>query len=252
MDASRRLLVIAAVILASGCDVAYGPTSPSKNWVTSESLRFTIYAHPQSFAASEAASIVPILEDQFTYTVSTLALRPGGRISIFLYDSGAEIEPPLPNARAGVAFPETNAVHAVAFAPHDDDLNALLTHETNHIVIINGLGSAGTSFMTEGLATTMTSERFGPFGLTAVRRWAAANRSRLIRLSTLVDDEQWSSNSQDAYRTSAAFLGFLLDRYGAERLKSIYRARSDEIAGKVLSVYGKSLDALEAEWLGSL
>lgn len=253
MGVDRRAVVLLAVLAAAGCEMIYAPTAPSTDWVVAfESPRFTLYARPASFAAGSAAAFADVLEDQYTYTVTKLAIPHGGRISMFLYNHGNELEPPLPNARAGVAFPETNAVHAVAFSPHDNDLNSLLTHEANHVIVANGLGRAGTSFMNEGLASALTSERYGEFGPTALHRWVRNNRSRVIRIATLSDDSQWSSNSNDGYRSSASFLAFLLDRYGAERLKQIYHARSDDIAGRMQAVYGKTMEALEAEWLAAI
>ena len=252
MRVDRRAVVLFAV-LAAGCDMIYAPTSPSTDWVVAfESPRFTLYARPGSFAEASAPAFADVLEDQYNYTVAKLAIAHGGRISMFLYNHGNELEPPLPNARAGVAFPETNAVHAVAFAPHDDNLNSLLTHEANHVIVSNGLGRAGTSFMNEGLASALTSERYGEFGATALHRWVRANRSRVIRIATLADDSQWSSNSNDGYRSSASFLAFLLDRYGAERLKQIYHAGSSDMAARMQAVYGKSMEALEAEWLAAI
>lgn len=250
MRGDRRLAaVFVAAMAAAGCDMIYAPTSPSRAWVTFESARFTIYARPGSFAETNAAAFADVLEDQYAFTVSRLGIAEGARVAMFLYNHGGELDPPLPNARAGVAFPETNAVHAVAFAPHDNDLNALLTHEANHVIISNGLGRPGTSFMNEGLASALTSERYGEFGPTFLQRWARSNPQRLIRLADLIDDAKWSSNSNDGYRTSAAFLAFLLDRYGAERLRQIYYARSGELSTRMREVYGKSLEALEAEWL---
>lgn len=251
----RGNLMAALVVvgtLAAGCETIYAPTAPSKDWVTYESPRFTLYAHPNSFAAANGAALTDVLEDQYAHTVSVLGIQQGGRISMFLYNPGSELQPPLPNARAGVAFPDTNAVHAVAFAPQDDDLNALLTHEANHVIIINGLGRPGTSFMNEGLASAVISERYGVIGPTLWHRWVRTNPARVIHLATLIDDSKWDSNSNDAYRSSASFLAFVLERYGAGRLKQVYYARSDEMAARIQSVYGKSLEALEGEWLASL
>jgi hypothetical protein len=41
----------------------------------------------------------------------------------------------------------------------------------------------------------------------------------------------------------------MLDTYGAERLRQIYSAPSDQIVGLMATVYGRPLDALEADWL---
>lgn len=248
----RRSLVLAVAIVATGCDAIYGPTSPSAEWSTHESTRYLLYARPGSFAEQQAAALAEVLEDQYTHALSTLAIPAGGRISVFLYNAGTELDPPLPNARAGVAFPETNAVHAVAFPPLDNDLRALLAHEANHVIVANALGRAGTSFMNEGLASALVSERYGEIGPTNLHRWVRNNRSRVLRIADLVDDSKWNSNSNDGYRSSASFIAYVLQRYGATALKQLYHAVSDDFARRVSEIYGKSLQALEAEWLAAI
>jgi hypothetical protein len=247
-----RVDVVVALLAAtalSGCEQLYSPASPSRDWATHESAHYVLNVRPASFAEANAGALVEVLEDQFSHTVATLRVSPGARISMFLYNAGSELNPPLPSARAGVAFPETNAVHAVAFAPLDNDLRTLLTHEANHVIIHNGLGRAGTSFMNEGLATALVSEHFGGDGPVVLHRWVRNNRARVPPLADLIDDEKWSSNSQDGYRASGSFLAFLIERYGADRLKLVYHARSAQFADRLRDTYGRSLAELEAEWL---
>jgi len=248
-DDLRVVAALAIAVSFAGCEHIYGPTSPSREWTTHESARYVLYTRPGSFAESNAAALAEVLEDQYTHTIATLRIAPGARISMFLYNSGSELDPPLPSARAGVAFPETNAVHAVSFAPLDNDLRALLTHEANHVIVQNGLGRAGTSFMNEGLASALISERFAEIGPAFLRRWVRTNRSRVPPLVDLIDDDKWSSHSNEGYRASAAFLAFLLEEYGADRLKQIYHAPSADFAGRLRDSYGRSLAELEAAWL---
>ena len=138
------------------------------------------------------------------------------------------------------------------FAPLDDNLRTLRTHEANHVILANGLGRAGTSFMNEGLASAVISQSFAEIGGTFFYKWAAANRARLIPIGDLVDDSKWDSNSNVAYNTGAAFLTFLIDRYGVTRLKQVYYAGSADCARRFQEVYGRSLEALEAEWLSAI
>jgi hypothetical protein len=240
------------VLLGGGCETVYGPTSPSVEWAVFESSRYTLNVRPGSFCESQAAALAEVLEDQYRHTVATLQIEMGGRISMFLYNSGAELEPALPSARSGVAFPETNAAHAVCSAPLDNDLRTLLTHEANHVIIHNALGRAGTSFMNEGLASALVSERFGEIGPTILHRWVHNNPGRVMAVADLFDDEKWNSNSGDGYRSSASFLAFLLDRYGPARLKLVYHARSAQLPTRMLEVYGVPSHALEAEWRRAL
>lgn len=247
-----RTAVLAMALATAGCDAVYGPTSPSAEWTTFDSASYTLYARPGSFWAAESARLADVLEHQYAHAAALLNIPVGGRISMFLYNAGSEVNPPLPGTRSGVAFPDTNAVHAVCTPPNDINLRALLMHEANHVIMQNGLGRAGTNFMNEGLASALVSDAYGDAGPALLHRWAANNRARLIPLATLVDDNKWDSNSNDGYRTSASFLAYLLARYGPAPLKQVYHARSQDFARRIQEVYGKSLEALEAEWLGAI
>ena len=88
--------------------------------------------------------------------------------------------------------------------------------------------------------------------VTAAVVGTAAASAQPAPAAALADDAQWSSHSNEGYRSSASFLAFLLERYGAERLKQIYHAGSDDIAARMQAVYGKTLEALEAEWLAAI
>jgi hypothetical protein len=166
---------------------------------------------------------------------------------MFLYPDGREMDPPL-QPSSGVAFPETNAVHAVCAPPNDGNLWSLLSHEANHVVVQNALGRSGTSFMNEGLASALVREREFGMGAAGAHQWVRTNRARVPRLADLSDDEKWNG-SQEFYRSSASFLAFLIERYGAAALKQVYHARSPEFARRAHEIYGKPLETLEAEWL---
>jgi hypothetical protein len=67
-----------------------------------------------------------------------------------------------------------------------------------------GLGRFGTSFMNEGLASAVISERYHANGPTFLHQWVDANRQRIPKLAILADDDQWSAvNAQVAYNASA-------------------------------------------------
>ena len=252
MRPSLSVAVAMAALMGSACETVYGPTSPSADWTMVESSRFSLSTRPGSFCESQSAALTELLEEQYTHTVATLQLEGGARISMFLYNSGAELTPSLPSPRSGVAFPETNAVHAVCVAPFDNDLRALLTHEANHVIVQNGLGRAGTSFMNEGLASALVSERFGEIGPTFLHRWARNNPGRVMSVTDLIDDTKWNSNSSDGYQSSASFLAFLIERYGAARLKRVYHARSSQLPARMHETYSVPLESLETEWRAAL
>ncbi|HSL22268.1 MAG TPA: DUF2268 domain-containing putative Zn-dependent protease [Vicinamibacterales bacterium] len=254
-DTTRRGSVLAFVIaaaLSAACNTIYGPTSPDRNWVVHDTQRFALYARPGSFGEESAAALGAILEDQYTDVLAMMELRSSARVSVFLYNSRSQLNPPLPSDRSGVAFPETNAVHVVCVPPLDDNLQSLLAHEANHVIVQNGMGRAGTSFMNEGLASALVSERHAAIGRTFLYSWARRQTGPLPAIADLSDDSKWSSSSDVGYKTSASFLAFLLERHGVTRLKQLYYASSSEFGTRAQQIYGRSLQDLEGEWLAFL
>jgi hypothetical protein len=243
----------AVVLLAvTACDPILGPTPPDTNWRIREGGRFVFYVRPGSFAEQNVPTFDSVLNDQFVTTVSRLDLRYQGRITMFLHDSGADagFSNDLGNGdHSGVAYPETETVKVAAVAPLDGNLFALLSHEANHVIIRNGLGRPGTSFVNEGLPSAVLSERFHALGPTFYYRWTAAQR-QLPRLADLVDDEKWADQPQNvAYNTSASFLAYLLQTYGRGPLRVIYYPSSAAFPQKFREAYGKALEEVESEWL---
>lgn len=240
-------------LVAAGCNSILGPTPTDGNWRTRSEGHFTFYVRPGSFAEASLAPLAEVLEDQFATSVSRLDLRYQGRITMFLHNSGAEAgfgDDVGGGNHSGVAYPETETVKTVCVPPLDGNLFALLSHETNHVIIRNGLGRPGTSFINEGLASAVLSERFHALGPKYYHQWAAGRRQQLPRLSALADDDKWRTYpSQMAYSTAASFLAFVIEIYGIAPLKAIYYAASDDFERVFRAAYGKPLDQVEAEWL---
>ena len=237
----------------AGCDPLLGPSLPEGDWRQFERARFTFFVRPGSFAEQHVDTFDAVLADQFDVTVSRLDLRYSGHIAVFLHNSGSDAGFGDDNGNgdhSGVAYPATETARAACVPPLDGNLLSLLAHEVNHVVIINGLGRAGTRFMNEGLASAVLSERFHALGPTFYYRWTAQRRGQLPRLADLVDNDRWGSISQQvAYAASASFLAYLLETRGAAALRGVYYATSSEIAQRMRDVLGQSLEEAEADWL---
>lgn len=243
----RRCLVIGAAAALTACHTAFGPEPIDENWHTYESARATFFVRPGSFAEQNVARLGEVLEDQFTSTVAALRLTYAGHLHAYAYNSGAEAN--FPSNYAGRAYPETESFRFVAVPPMGDNLFQLMSHEANHALIINGLGRSGTYFMTEGLASAVLSETFHQSGRHFLFPWTRSHRAQIPPLSTLIDDGGWKRTAEDtAYKASASFLAWLLDTYGPDRLRQIYPLPSDHMLDRIPSVYGRPLEALEAEW----
>jgi hypothetical protein len=84
-------------------------------------------------------------------------------------------------------------------------------------------------------------------------------QGRLLPLATLVETASWRSQDPNvAYPESGSFMRWLIDTHGLDRLRNLYARATgpNEPAAGVRSafatVYGRSLDELEAAWLAAL
>ena len=69
-------------------------------------------------------------------------------------------------------------------------------------------------------------------------------------IARLADDREWNSVEQNvAYSTSASFLAYLLETEGPAKLKQLYVVRSNEFGARFQEIYGRSVGAVEADWL---
>jgi len=248
----RRHLARAALAVllatAGGCHTVLGPPPLEENWRMHPGPRVTFFVRPDSFAEQNVARLSEVIEDQYSSTVRALGLSYAGHVSAYVYNSGAETD--LGGDHAGRAYPETESFRFVAVPPANGNLFSLMSHEANHVFVINGLGRAGTYGMTEGLASALVSETFHTSGRHFLFMWTRTQRAQVLPLARVYDNDKWKDlTPQAAYNTSASFLAWLLDTYGADRLRQVYGAPSDQFAARVNAVYGRALESLEADWL---
>jgi hypothetical protein len=236
---------LVAASLSSGCNAVLGPSNVDHNWRAFDSGHFTLYVRPASFAEANQARLGEVLDDQYVTTLSILGVTYAGRISAFLYTDAGDAA--LESDHSGVAYASTESLRATCVPPLDGNLFALLQHEANHVIQRNTLGRPGTSFMNEGLPSAVLSTKFHEYGKDFLYSWTASHLSAIPPLTDLVDDDKWTGG-EVAYKASASFLAYLLDRGGAEPIKSIYQAPSKEFGQKVHDLYGQSLDELERAW----
>ena len=239
-------LVVTLAWMGQGCHTLLGPSSIDDNWRIVDTPHFAFHVRPGSFAEQNAARLEEVLEDRYAFVLSSLDIRYAGRISMFLFESAADAGEKF--ERVGTAYPQTESVRAIVSPPLETTYH-LVSHEANHVIQNNGIGRAATSFMNEGLASAVISERHHAGGKSFLYPWTARNDARIPPLSDLVDDDTWPDiNSEVAYNASASFLAYTLDLGGPARLKQLHPVRSSDFAASFQQIYGRSLDQAERDW----
>jgi hypothetical protein len=242
----RALVIVALTCAAPACHAILGPSAIDDNWKVIETTHFNFNVRPGSFAEQNVARLAEVLEDQYAFALGALDIRYAGRISLFLFDSAADADES--NDRSGTAYPGTEAARAIVSPPLDTTYS-LLTHEANHVIQSQALGPPGTSFMNEGLASAIKSERYPAGGTSFLYPWTARNDASIPKLSSLVDDRTWDDyQSHVAYNSSASFLAYILDQGGPDRLKQLRRVISADWEARFRQIYGRSLDEAERDW----
>jgi hypothetical protein len=245
VSASRVSLVLALAGSCTGCGAIWGPTEVDTNWRTFESQHFTLYVRPGSFAEANHVRLGDVLDDQYVWTQRVLEVTYAGHVSAFLYNNASDGD--FSSEHSGVAYADTEAMRATATPPLDGNLYVLLQHEFNHVVQRNTLGRPGTSFVNEGLPSAVQSTTYHSFGKDFYYTWTANHLGAIPPLTDLINDEKWPGD-EVAYKASASFLAYLIDRAGAGPIKQLYQTRSADFSAKIQSLYGRSLAELEQDW----
>ena len=244
----RRVIVAGALPilwLSVGCNAVMGPSKPDDNWRSHDSVHFSLFVRPDSFAEANQARLAEVLDDQYTTTAARLGITYAGRISAFLYTSAADAA--LACNRCGMGYPDTEALRATCQAPLDGNLFYLLSHEANHVIQRNAMGRPGTYLMNDGLASAVMSTRFHGHGNEFFWVWTAKYASAIPALSVLIDDSKWGGSDAE-YNASASFLAYLMDRAGPAPIRQLYQVESRDFAQRINTLYGRSLEDRERDW----
>jgi hypothetical protein len=245
---ARAMLVAALAWIGCGCHAILGPSEIDANWKVIDSPHFAFHVRPGSFAEQNIATLIEVMEDQYAFALGALDLRYAGRVSLFLYNNASDAGESIGSERSGTAYPDTEAARAIVSPPLETTFG-LVAHESNHVILDNGVGPPATSFMNEGLASAVMSERYHAGGKSFLYPWTARNDARIPPIAELVDDSKWDDvDSQIAYNASASFLVYTLEAGGPDRLKQLRPVRSADFAARFQQLYGKPLDQADREW----
>lgn len=222
--------------------------------------QFDIYYFPDSAADKDMDAISAQREKGFDLIREFLGLASAERIRLVLFEDGRTKHYETGHQGMGWAFDQTMV------EVYNDAQKLDPYHELVHI-LASRIGDPPAVF-NEGLAVYL-SERLGASALeqlgggksTILQRLAEIRKQgRLIGLEELLTFREIGSEESRpdiAYPEAAAFVLFLVERYGKEKLLEVYRrlkdpaskADLDQNARTLVEIYGKTPAQLENDWL---
>jgi hypothetical protein len=136
------------------------------------------------------------------------------------------------------------------------DFYMVVRHETTHI-LDRTITDARIAALAEGLAVYIAGGHFKPEDVDQ-RAAELVRFKRYVPLRELVDNF-YPTQHETSYLEGAAFISYLVQRFGWNQFKQVYRAAgtaggqpSQALDGALRQAYGEGLDALEADWLAAL
>jgi len=203
---------------------------------------------PRELDRAEAQRLTEECELRIAQLEHTLGVRETGRITAYFFRSPQEKRRLMGAARVYIAKPwRREAYLQLSGFPHP-----VLAHELAHVVArhiatgpfgvpgkLHGLIPEPT--LVEGLAVAVdptSRDEFTP------HQWAKAAKAAKVAppLSALLGPKFLAQNQALAYTLAGSFLRYVLDTYGAEKVRRIYRT------GDVPGSLGKGFAELEKAW----
>jgi hypothetical protein len=256
----RHPWVCGAVLLSASCVVllsrrshALGHTTSSRH--VEQALGLVIEAPhcravvPRELPRADAQRLAEECELRIQQHEQRLGVRESARITAYFFRSSQEKRALMGAARVYIAKPWRRETYLqLAGFPHP-----VLAHELAHVVARHAaagpFGVPGKLWglipeptLVEGLAVAL--EPLGRDELTA-HQWAKAAKQAGVApsLSALLGPTSFLAQNQAlAYTLAGSFLRYVLDTYGAERIRQLYRT------GDVPGALGRTFEELEQSW----
>jgi len=203
---------------------------------------FILYYPNNALSVNDLQYLKAEAEYHYAVDVSRMdePLRPGEKISVYLYPNGEAKRRFIGTATTNIAKPWRREIHITL-----DSFEETFRHELVHVLAANiGLPVIGASDrmgLNEGLATAIdwNWQEFSPHEYAA-----AMQREKLLGDPAALFSYTGFALQQGsyAYVVAASFSKYLIDRFGIKRFKEVFPS------GRFVDVYGVPLDLLISDW----
>ncbi len=238
------LILLLTLVFRETMGWHYGKRALSKALQTTIQGSFLRLHHDvKSLSKEQAWNLIHTLDYRVSKIVKQLELGELSKkpIDVFIYPSGLVKKKITGTRYTSIGNPWQRALHILDTDPQSQ----IFPHELTHVIAAHfGVPLLGLSFrlgLLEGLATALERYRDD----LSVHEWTKAMKL----LGVLPDMEElfvpsgfWKQSASRAYLSAGSFCRWLIDLYGIDRFKQVYRGKSFE------TVYGIGLRELLRRW----
>ena len=217
------ILIVTAVFQLSSPVLGFTTTfSKLENTLSKKIERDAFCLHYQKMSESESKYAALNIEYYYRELVRTLNVKPSKQIQIYLYKDRLQKKILFGAGNADVAKPWQYAVYISA-----DSWESTLKHELVHVFSaefgtgIFKLASGFNPALIEGLAESIegSTDEISLIDFTAL----AYNHKHKVDINSLFTGFNFfKANSSLSYTYSGAFISYLIEKYGMEKIKKFY------------------------------
>jgi len=193
--------------------------------------RFAFYTRGKNVDAAKVERAVSRIENLLGQTVE-------GRAAYYRYSTPQEVAAGTGYFAAGVTFAHANEVHSI---------DACNEHELVHLVA-GQIGDPGTFFQ-EGLAVALgNGGKWQGQSVDRTARGASVSVVSLVAAFERVDPAT-------GYAVAGSFVGHLIKTHGIAQVSAFFRAcvpGTKDVGKAFAQIFGRSIEAADAEWRASL
>ena len=207
--------------------------------------RFTLHYTPNTFPAQDPQAVYAMIERSVANIESVFQIQLGGTFDVYV--AGTLFEPPNRPLR-GMSY----SVFRRSFFLHDGsgdatDQQYISAHELTHLFTWNTFGQPSSTMLSEGAAVYSGMSAISASNYIPLSLFCAAYRKQ-NQLPVISGALSFSGHIYDLqnYYAAGCFVGYLIQTYGVQAFGQVYP--SGDFAG----VYGRSLYALEQDWIAPL
>ena len=219
--------------------VEFEDAPPYAEWGVYEGGPLSFSFPKGSWIEKSIAGIARDHEAAYAAVVDQLAVAGNApRVHMILYPSETALYHSTAR-HSGFAINWLNEVHSIWTAPDD---HQSLGHEMTHVISAHTIGEPQEALLGEGLAVCLDQRGYD---YRQVGRELVESQ-RWLSFEQLSGDRWFEQDPEVAYAQSGSVVCYLLEAYGAEKVKAIYQ--QDLASG--LGSLGTTLQQLQEDWLG--